>query len=846
MPEDKALAVEETTTKIGILGASKEVLLGVAFLSTVFHAGLIFGVTAFNSQLVKLSDAYNEDNVASIFTIGHNITAFACFFSGLLLDRVGPRACAVSGLLIEAVGHVILAQAPVDGVAMWTQEVGFAMLGLGGCQVLMAGLCFTEAFEKADLVTSLLSGAYNLGGLAFIVLPVIATTNAAWAAFFYFYAVFAVVLAVLLFFLYPDAALDPYVDSTEETEMCGMATAMKDKTLKEVVFRPGVIWFLITFAVTGSVLVYGDGQFVSAMKVKDTCSPDQLVKGEVIVEGKCDHQALQDLLNNTMMPLISNIIIFGCFAIGWMCDRWGVAIGCFLNVLMVQLFMLSLWLLPLPGQWTTLFLFNFSNAAVYTTQNIYICQEGYNHIGTLYGISNLAMGVGNLLPALYLNTNPFGSGEDKPKTSLMVSSILWLVLMCPLYVWAVIEVARRRAEQACLAKLESSSFMTAGTDAPNLEFNKIKPVGALTTGTLAEHTKVTLGQQRIRSIKAAAFPMLRETDADPTALVSADAAAMFQKNQQVLAQQLHSTPHPIVGISAGAQASISWSPVVTVNPVSWNAKVQRMLQAGKDKTFFVLDFDRTMTKCYLENGGRALDSHDILASCPKISWGCKRMMELLMDKYHPIEIDAKMTREEKIPHMVEWYKLVNQLLAAQGLNQNDVEVAVRGCKDFRLRSGVEELFQIAHRNNIPVIVVSAGLGNVIEEVIRQCIRKPSGEVGTSWDNVGVLSNTLLWNPAGQFKGHSEPPIHMFNKSLQDAPQHVEDLIQGRHVGVLCGDGLGDLTMADGHQTTTVLKVGFLNEKIEDRLVQYCSDGAYDRVVLNDGTYEPVLEMLRHF
>jgi 5'-nucleotidase len=318
------------------------------------------------------------------------------------------------------------------------------------------------------------------------------------------------------------------------------------------------------------------------------------------------------------------------------------------------------------------------------------------------------------------------------------------------------------------------------------------------------------------------------------------------EQQTAAAQHLQRVvaPHPSLSLPAAMQPQISWNPVVTVNPVTWSTKVQRMVQAGKDKTFIVIDFDRTITKCYLEDGGRALDCHDILASCPKITWGCKRMMELLMDKYYPIEIDAKMTKEEKIPHMVEWYKLVNQLLAAQDLTRDDVETAVRGCTDFRLRNGVEELFQIAHRNGIPVIVVSAGLGNVIEEVIRQCIRKPSGEVGTPWENVRVLSNTLLWNAEGRFKGHSEPLIHMFNKSLQDAPTSLKHMIAGRHVGLLCGDGLGDLTMADGHDTTTVLRVGFLNEKIDERLEQYCAENAYDRVVLNDGTYEPVLEVLR--
>jgi len=244
-----------------------------------------------------------------------------------------------------------------------------------------------------------------------------------------------------------------------------------------------------------------------------------------------------------------------------------------------------------------------------------------------------------------------------------------------------------------------------------------------------------------------------------------------------------------------------------------------------------------------ETGARALDSHDILASCPKISWECKHSLEVLMDKYYPIEVDPFMSTEEKIPHMLEWYSLVNNLLGSQNLTQEDVEVAVRKCKDFRLRSGVEELFGIAHRCNIPIIIISAGLGNIIEEVVRQHICLPAG-AEEHWHNVRVLSNTLLWDSNGAGIKFSEPLLHMFNKSLRDAPDDVHKLLEGRRTGILCGDGLGDLSMADGHETTTLLKFGFLNEKVEERFKQYSHEDAYDQILLQDGSFEPVLEVLR--
>jgi len=274
----------------------------------------------------------------------------------------------------------------------------------------------------------------------------------------------------------------------------------------------------------------------------------------------------------------------------------------------------------------------------------------------------------------------------------------------------------------------------------------------------------------------------------------------------------------------GKRAGITTSPrpiscpisgaVVTPDPNKWDAKVKEVLAAGKDDTFFILDFDRTMTQCFLETGERAADGHDILASVPTVSKGCKRMLEVLMDKYYPIETDPKLSFDEKSNHMTEWYSLVNELLGQQNLTKDDVAKAVEGCKDFRLRPGVGELFQLAHCANIPIVVLSAGIGNIIEEVIRQCIPKPSGETGEAWENVRVFSNTLLWDDKGNFKQFSEPVMHPFNKSLTDAPQDLHDFIKGRGTCILAGDGLGDLTMAVGHPATRVLKLGFLNERID--------------------------------
>ena len=63
--------------------------------------------------------------------------------------------------------------------------------------------------------------------------------------------------------------------------------------------------------------------------------------------------------------------------------------------------------------------------------------------------------------------------------------------------------------------------------------------------------------------------------------------------------------------------------------------------------------------------------------------------------------------------------------------------------------------------------------------------------------------------------------------MKDAPQELHDFIKGRSTCIMAGDGLGDLTVAHGHETSCVLKMGFLNDRIDDRLAEYIASDAFD-------------------
>jgi len=807
---------------------SKEIIMGMSIFLVLLHSGLMFGVVPMVAALKKVpnTDFFEEEggpeNPAAdkILSTGHMITSFGAFLAGPVPDKLGPRVTAIAGLLIEAGGQVLISQVRLVGST--GMMIGYGFLGLGGTMVLMGVMMFADAFSNGAFLLAVITGAFDAGGLVFMLLPVLGPDI--WSIFFIGYAVFAVVCAVAVFIVFPDQNLPEYSeDEPEENDLAEMGAAMKEKTLAQVLLRPGMIMFLLTFTITGSGWVYGDSAFGSVIGDK-AGDQEKTIFGISILE--------------IWQPLIASSTFPVCLLVGHLAEKYGIGVAAFMNIFFVQLFLVGLWQFGLQMQFVTMLFFNLAGGAMFTVQNVYVCGEGYNHVGTVYGVTNLVMALGNMFDGFWLNQVPAGSflpgSWETIHENLPIGCMFWIFACCPMYVWPIYEIIKTRREKNELEQLTTASFTAAPV---SLDIVKVEP---------EPETEFIKSSKASKSSRA--FPLLTETDNEiNTAPERMDnnsglngGTDPFEQGQARMERQLHQA----IAKAQGATPAISWNPVVTVNPQGWAGKVQQMLQAGKDEVFFVVDFDKTMTKCFLEDGSRGFDSHDILASCPKMTWGCKRMMEMLMKKYHPIQTNPRMTKEEKVPYMEEWSQLVNQLLLGQGLTRDDLETAVRTCMDFRLRHGVQELFQIAHSNNIPLVIISAGPANVVEEVICQCIKKSNGELGTPWDNLFIHGNSMLWNHDGRHVGFSEPQLHMFNKDLRSAPQRLQQLIQGRHSGILCGDTLGDLTMATGHSTTSLMKVGFLNDKIDERLEHFCKENAYDRVILGDGTFEPLLQVLR--
>jgi HAD superfamily hydrolase (TIGR01544 family) len=240
----------------------------------------------------------------------------------------------------------------------------------------------------------------------------------------------------------------------------------------------------------------------------------------------------------------------------------------------------------------------------------------------------------------------------------------------------------------------------------------------------------------------------------------------------------------------------------------------------------VSDFDRTLTKQFI-------DGQDVGASFDQVRFSgvlgadYEKRTQNLFDHYRPIEL-SEIPPAEKLAAMSQWGPKAMAALVEFGMRKELLpEVINRG--RMRLRDGVAEFIREVTTAGIPLYVISAGLGDVIEQYLEAAGVRP---------NVRVIANYLRYDENNRAVGSAPLMITSQNKHAVISHHNVPC---GKNAIVL-GDTLEDANAAECLEAACSIKVGFLN-KDQDGLLHPYSE-AYDILVLNDGGMQRATELVR--
>ena len=260
------------------------------------------------------------------------------------------------------------------------------------------------------------------------------------------------------------------------------------------------------------------------------------------------------------------------------------------------------------------------------------------------------------------------------------------------------------------------------------------------------------------------------------------------------------------------------------DPTSFANKIKSLIEGGLNNVTIVSDFDFTYSKVY-NNGTRANSTFGVLKN---ENFMTKEGYEnsLKTDAYYrPFESDFSIAPEERRKMAIEWHYASLDILISEKIRKRNLRNTLIDSK-LVLRHGTPELVHACTALSLPVLLVSAGIGDLIL-VVMETLREEFEGIGEPKETAEgevrevVLSNLCLFEKeegTGDevMKTFREPMVHTHNKK-EVVFENVK-LLQRKNI-ICVGDMVHDAAMVDMVETETVLRVGLLNEEGKGEILE---------------------------
>lgn len=261
-------------------------------------------------------------------------------------------------------------------------------------------------------------------------------------------------------------------------------------------------------------------------------------------------------------------------------------------------------------------------------------------------------------------------------------------------------------------------------------------------------------------------------------------------------------------------------------------KIKKILADGPNQLHVLADFDRTITLPSSSTSWATFTASKLL---PEVY--AKKRNELF-DFYHPFEIDPKLDLPTKRLKMAEWWRKHLELIMEYKPTLAHFQEISRDKNFFSLRPGTDHVLRLLSEMEIPVIIVSAGIGNFIQLFLEAN--------GLLFSNIHIVSNIFTFDADGIVNGISDPEnlVHVANKNERALPDNLQNLLHNRNNALILGDTLEDLQMADLTEKELLLSVGFLERNPEE--YRQIFREKFDLVLEDQQPMDEVLKIIRQF
>lgn len=257
-------------------------------------------------------------------------------------------------------------------------------------------------------------------------------------------------------------------------------------------------------------------------------------------------------------------------------------------------------------------------------------------------------------------------------------------------------------------------------------------------------------------------------------------------------------------------------------------KFDAIKKGGLSKLMYKIDFDWTLTSAESDS------THGCLKNVKHMPEEYVEAVKGLFNFYYPRVCNQQKTVRYRTKMMKRWEEREISAAKKFGLTKDIVdEVASKSYPIGRI--GSEEFLVNSEEKNTPLLIISAGLGEIIEGFLAQ-----RGNVN---GNKFIISNYFAYKPHNnRVTGYTEPSIHILNKTAKRAKNTAfyHNQMQGKENIILMGDHIEDITMSHGLPHRNCLNILFRNDESKP-LESFLA--VADMVIESRDSMKPVNELI---
>ena len=262
------------------------------------------------------------------------------------------------------------------------------------------------------------------------------------------------------------------------------------------------------------------------------------------------------------------------------------------------------------------------------------------------------------------------------------------------------------------------------------------------------------------------------------------------------------------------------------------SKVEKIILGGKNDLLIMADFDRTLTKAF-DSAGKKVSPGRSIRNMKFFNGNISEKLEDEYVKFKLFAADEDLEKKKKVERLSDCFREQMKIMIEAGFSKEMLKDLVNN-NEIEFRDGFGDFLAYLSINNIPLVIVSAAWGDLIELYLEKngYLRK----------GVNIVSNFFKFDKHGIAVDINNSIVHMINKAeVRFEDYYFYENIKDRKNIVLLGDTLDDAEMAESLNSENIIKIGFLNEDMEKNQARYKK--IFDLVLSVDSGMEEVNELL---